>query len=463
MPHLLEAGNSVDGFRVEALLPAGGMARLCRVTHPAHTAFPMVLKQPRLGGDDAEFLLGFETETMILPSLDGPHAPRFVAAGDITRTPYIVMEWVEGESLSAAVARAPLPVAEIAMLGARVADALHALHRQQVVHLDLKPDNILLRPSGIVTLLDFGLAHHAHFPDLLLEEHRYTAGSAPYVSPEQVLGKRGDPRSDLFALGVILYELATGELPFEVPASAAGLRSRLWKEPVPPCVHAPEVPPWLQEVILRCLEPDAARRYQSAAHVAFDLRHADSVAVSPRGWRRTAAGFTTQFGNWWRSRSLAPAVKRLPNLLAGESPVILVAVDTRHPDDPRHAALLRNVRLMLAAGPEYRLILVSVIPPDQSGTDSAQLEHRVRLKHWAEPLQLSTERMTLHVLEDDDPAHALLGFAKRNLVDLIALGAPDPEEAPLAWWRSIASSVTSHAHCSVHVVRLPRVAGARAA
>jgi eukaryotic-like serine/threonine-protein kinase len=450
-------GDMLDGFTVDSIIDAGAMARVYRVTHPDYPDLPLLLKQPRLGGDDAEFLLGFETEAMIMPTLSGMHAPRFISAGDISDTPYIVMEWIEGTPLESERKRGRSNVDEVAWFGARVADALHALHQQQVVHHDLKPENILVRHEGLVTLLDYGLAHHAHLPDLLQEEQRHAAGSAPYVSPEQILGVRGDPRSDLFALGVILYELATGELPFEIPQSPAGLRTRLWKQPVPPCVHVPELPPWLQEVILRCLEPDAASRYQKAAHIAFDLRHPTSVAVSERGWRREPPSLTSQIGRWWRARQIEPERKRVPNLLSGEAPIILVAVDTRHMDDPRHVALLRNVSLMLASGPEYRLILTTVIAPDQSGGESAQLEHRVRLKHWAEPLKLPPERVTLHVLEDTDPANALVEFARRNLVDLIALGAPGPDEAPMAWWRSVASTVTSHAHCSVHVVRLPRI------
>src|SRR4029077_20072250 len=163
----------------------------------------------------------------------------------------------------------PMPPDHVALVGARIADALQSLHLQDTIHFDLKPDNAIIRPDGRVCLIDFGLAHHARYPDLLAEERRFTAGSTPYVSPGQVLRTRSDPRSDLFALGVVLYEMTTGKLPFGIPASMAGLRDRLWLDPVPPRVRTPGIPPWLQEIILRCLEPAAADRYQSAAHVAF--------------------------------------------------------------------------------------------------------------------------------------------------------------------------------------------------
>ena len=129
-------------------------------------------------------------------------------------------------------------------------------------------------------LLDFGFARHARYPDLLAEERQFAAASSAYVSPEQLQGDRSDPRSDLFALGVILYELAIGKQPFGEPQTYTGMRDRLWRSPAPPRAANPSVPPWLQEVILRCLEPAAATRYQSAAHIAFDFRHPQQVALA---------------------------------------------------------------------------------------------------------------------------------------------------------------------------------------
>jgi serine/threonine protein kinase len=130
---------------------------------------------------------------------------------------------------------------------------------------------VLFTHEAHAVLLDFGLSWHAHYPDLLAEELRKAVGSPAWMAPEQVVGVRGDPRSDIFAIGVMLYELATGELPFGEPATTGGLRQRLWMDPPRRASTGPTVPGWLQEVILRCLEPEAARRYPSAAHLAFDL------------------------------------------------------------------------------------------------------------------------------------------------------------------------------------------------
>ncbi len=326
------SGAELDGFHLGPCIHSGAMGRIFRVTGPDR-GFAMIMKVPRVGpGEDSEGLISFEIESMILPALSGAHVPRFVAGGSLAKTPYLVVEWIEGESLEHVLKRRPLSADEVASMGAAVADALHSLHLQDTVHLDLKPENLIVRNNGEVVLIDFGLAYHAHFPDLLAEEQRFAAGSAPYVSPEQVLGTRSDPRSDIFALGVVLYELATGELPFGSPATMAGLRDRLWRDPVPPSVRSPELPPWLQEIILRCLEPDAEDRYQSAAHVAFDLRNPDQVALTERARKASQAGVLEQARRWWRARGDHPAPSRLPGfdqLVGGDTHDVNAAVRVR--------------------------------------------------------------------------------------------------------------------------------------
>ncbi|TXJ07252.1 MAG: serine/threonine protein kinase, partial [Alicycliphilus sp.] len=271
---LLEPGTEVDGFVVHECIHAGGMAHIYHAGY-ANTArdpgFPLAMKIPRMtAGDGAENIVSFEVELTILPTLTGHHAPRFVAAGDLMRLPYLVMEYVEGQTLqhwldSHQRGDAEQDARDIARIGSALAIAAHSIHQQNVCHLDLKPANVLLRPDGSVVLLDFGLSCHAHYPDLLAEELRKAVGSPAWIAPEQVVGVRGDLRSDIFAIGVMLYEMATGELPFGAPSTDGGLRQRLWMTPAPPRQHRRDLPEWLQEVILRCLEPEAAQRYPSAA------------------------------------------------------------------------------------------------------------------------------------------------------------------------------------------------------
>ena len=458
----LQPGIELDGFRLGERVHSGAQGQIFRVLAPDQ-GFPTIMKVPRVGpGEPGENLISFETEAMILPALSGPHVPRFVAAGDLAKTPYLVTEWIEGESLEALLKRGPLPAVEVARIGAAIADAVHGLHLQDAIHLDLKPDNVVVKLDGAVALIDFGLAHHARYPDLLAEEKRFAAGSAPYVSPEQVLGTRSDPRSDLFALGVVLYEMATGELPFGIPATMAGLRDRLWLDPLPPRARSPELPPWLQEIILRCLEPRAADRYQSAAHLAFDLRHPEHVALTARARKSGRAGFFGQLLRWWRARGERPGPRLMPKAQVGTAPVIMVAVDTTHAHDPRQPLLQRATAQVLSLSADFRLVCVSVIGvgalkegADVAGSASGvHLEHLVRLRHWVEPLGLPAHRLSLHVIESARPEPALLEFARRNHVDLIVIGAPGPAHQALGWWRSVASSVTANAHCSVYLVRI---------
>jgi nucleotide-binding universal stress UspA family protein len=212
---------------------------------------------------------------------------------------------------------------------------------------------------------------------------------------------------------------------------------------------------WMQEIILRCLETDADRRYQSAAHIAFDLRHPEQVSLTSRANRVKRAPLVSQAVRWWRARDLGGLDRE--RAAESDAHVVMVAVDTMHPDDPRQPELQLATRRMLSIAGEYRLICVSVIP--WMGLDASQQspdavhEHRIRLRHWVDPLKVPPERISLHVLEAADPADALVDFARSNHVDLIVLGAPAPHEMAFAWWRSVASTVTANADCTVHVVR----------
>ncbi len=232
----LGPGSEIDGFCLGEMIHAGSMATIYRLTG-RDGPLPLIIKIPRLGaGERAVNVIAFEVCRMVLGALaQGLHHPTLVAFGDVETTPYLVMEYVEGVRLNDWVQQAPIAPEEIARLGAALALALHDLHRQDVVHLDLKPTNVLYRASGEAVLIDFGLAHHSHFPDLLAEELRFPVGNWVYMSPEQVLGVRCDPRSDIYALGGILYELATGRLSFGNPRSIGQLRQRLYRDPaVPP-------------------------------------------------------------------------------------------------------------------------------------------------------------------------------------------------------------------------------------
>ncbi len=463
MGRILEPGMEIGGFTLRERLHAGSMASLWRVER-AGEATPMVMKLPRLrDGDDPAAIVGFEVEQMIMPRLAGPHVPRFVAAaGFDTEQPFIVMEAIDGPTLRERLDASPLPSAEVAAIGARVADALHDLHRQHVSHLDLKPSQVLWRPTGEAVLIDFGLSRHDRLPDLLAEEFRLPMGTGPYISPEQVRGARDDPRSDLFALGVMLYHLATGQRPFGFPKTVSGLRKRLWRDPVPPRAHVPEVPPWLQEVILGCLETDPARRWQTAGQVALLLRHPEQVPLGPRADKRRRDGLRARWKRWFRSIGHEPQAAAPVQRHLAAAPIVMVAVDLSNGVDPLAEALRETTRRVIQAEPAARLACVSVMKVariaiestlDASGR-SLHVKGLADLAHWSRALALPAGRITHHVLEAPDPAAAIVDYATTNHVDHVLMGAR-ANSSLRRYLGSVSSQVVAAAPCTVTVVRVP--------
>jgi len=465
----LQPGQVLDGFRLEERLHQGGMANLWRVSRVdgSDDGIELLMKVPRIkGGEDPATIVGFEVEQMLMPQLSGPHVPRFVARGDWTRQAFIVMERIPGDTLRPRLDDAPLPPEEVADIGARVATALAALHRQHVVHLDIKPSNIMFRPDGTAVLVDFGLSRHELLPDLLEEEFTLPMGTGPYMSPEQVQFVRNDPRSDLFALGVMLYHLATGERPFGQPNSVRGLRRRLYVEPVPPRAIRPELPPWLQEIVLRCLEVRPERRYQSAAQLALDLREPAGVALTGRAEKLQVSGAMRRLKRWFfalgaEAAPAAPAGQQL-----ARSPIVMAAVDVDNATPELLAQLAETVRRIVQTEAGARLACVSVMKVNRIGIDeltdqhgqSLHVKQLIALKHWARPiskaLDLDDGRLTFHVLEAPDPAGAIIDFAHRNGIDHIVMGARGAS-ALRRYLGSVSGQVVAESECTVTVVREP--------
>ena len=456
-----QTGLDIDGFTLGEKLHEGGFATIWEVTHPLYRT-PLVMKVPKiLDGYDGPTIVGFEVEQMILPRLTGPHVPKVYGVGDFSVMPYVVTERIPGESLLVRFRDAPLPVSDAIELAARMADALHDLHRQHVIHLDLKPENFLQRPSGEMVLVDYGLSRHDQLPDLLAEEFTIPMGTFPYIAPEQFLGARNDPRSDIFALGAMIYQAATGKLPFGKPEKLRGVRPRLWRDPVPPRALVPDMPDWLQEIILRALEVDPAKRYQTAAQIQFDLTHPAQVKLTARGLKQKQDGAGVVWRRWWKMRGVkgfAAPVSVQEQI--GKAPILLVAVDLS-PEMEALADLLRqNVQRMLVTQPDMRVACVNVIKTsriaiDATVDDEGQNLHVARLvglRHWAEGIDLGEERLTFTVLEGTDPAAAIIDYAGHNNVDHILMGARG-HSSTRRYLGSVSSQVVAEAHCSVTVIR----------
>lgn len=452
----LEPGRSIDGYTIESQLHRGGMAILWALRREPG-ALPMVLKIPILAeGEDPAAIVSFEMEQMILPRLSGSHVPKFIARGEVSGLPYLIMERIEGASLLSRLPDLPLPIEEVASLGARVAQALHALHRQNVIHLDVKPSNLMVRPEGDIALIDFGLSSHRHLPDLMAEEFRLPYGTAPYMAPEQVLGERREPRSDLFALGALLYFFLTNARPFGDPQTLKGLKKRLWRDPVPPRKLRPDCPPWLQEIVLRCLSVDPAARHSTAAHLAMDLRTPDQMPLTDRAHRLEQDGLATV----WRRRMKADTILKITRDHSQDAPIILAAVDPATQSDAVAEAMRSTVRQVMQSMPHARLACLNVLKLNRIGLDTTldeagenkHMQRLLDLRHWVQPLGLSEEQATFHVLEAVSPAGAILDFARANHIDHIVMSARARSTLRRVLG-SVSAEVAAEAPCTVTVVR----------
>ncbi|MDB5664773.1 bifunctional serine/threonine-protein kinase/universal stress protein [Cypionkella sp.] len=455
-------GLEINGFTLGQQLHKGGFATIWDVTHALYRT-PMVMKVPTiLDGYDGPTIVGFEVEQMIMPRLSGVHVPRVIGQGDFAVMPYIVTERIPGASMLQHSKRAPRPVAEVIELAARMAEAVHDIHRQHVIHLDLKPDNFLQRPSGEMVLIDYGLSRHDQLPDLLAEEFTIPMGTFPYIAPEQYLRQRGDLRSDLFALGAMIYELATGKMPFGQPEKLSGVKQRLWRDPVPPRAIRADIPEWLQEITLRALEVDPANRYQSAAQMIFDLANPMQIRLTPRAHKLQRDGALTVFHRWRQMRSLK-AFAAPPSVAAQmeRAPILLVAVDLSPEMEPLSQAIYLQIKRMLVNRPDARVACVNVIKTARLGidptTDAAgtnlHVSRLVGLKTWAEGIDLTDDRLTYTILESTDPASAIIDHAETARVDHILMGARGHSTAR-RYLGSVSAKVVAEAACSVTVIRL---------
>lgn len=461
----LTSGAVLEGFTLGALLHKGGMAHLWEVTHP-DIAGPLLMKVPKLGeGEDPAAIVSFEMEQMILPRLSGLHVPKVHAVGDFARQPFIVVERIMGDTLLPRLKELPLTVPEIARIGAKVATALDSLHRQNVIHLDLKPSNIMVRPEadgrgGEAVMIDFGLSHHTGLPDLMAEEFRLPYGTAPYMAPEQVLGVRNYRRSDIFALGVMMYFFATAVRPFGDPQTLKGLKERLWRDPLPPRKWRGDIPAWFQEIVLRCLEVNPDARYPTAAQLAFDLRNPEQVEMTGRGDRLKQDGWLTAQRRKHNPDTYAPARKLATQSRIAAAPIVAVAVDLSDSSTDLSVALRDRLANVLVNTPSARVACVNVlkqnrISQDTSVDDGGENKHvkrLVALKHWAKPLGLPEGRITFHVLEAINPGDAILEYANTNHVDHIVMGARQ-ESTRRTILGSVSGQVAAHAPCTVTVVR----------
>lgn len=286
-------GDHLDHYRIEALVARSGMASIFRATD-LRTGITVALKIPHPEVEsDPVFFDRFHREQDIGTQLDHPGVMKVFANTDASQI-YMVMEWVDGELLRNILSReGKLPPQRAVHIALEVCDALDYIHTHGIVHRDLKPENIMVGAGDKIKLIDFGIAGREGSRRLTFAKLSQVMGTPDYISPEQVKGKRGDARCDIYALGVIFYEMLTGTVPFRGPNAFAIMNSRLLNNPVPPREMDVSISAELQEILYRSLERDPKNRYSSAHEFAWDLSHQDQVGVADR----------EELKNWKHQRS----------------------------------------------------------------------------------------------------------------------------------------------------------------
>lgn len=278
----LRTGDVLDHYRIENLVARSGMASIFRATD-VRTGRPVALKIPHPEMEaDVVLYDRFQREQDIGQKLDHPNVMK-VMSNDHASQVYMVMEWVDGRLLrQILMEKRKLPIERAVDLTKKICDALDYIHRHGVVHRDLKPENIMVDDEDHVKLIDFGIAGHEGSRRLTFAKLSQLMGTPDYISPEQVKGKRGDGRSDIYALGIMFYEMLTGKVPFQGPNAFAIMNDRLLNNPIPPREIDPSIPGELQEIIYRALERDPKNRYATAKEFLWDLEHPDQVGVAER-------------------------------------------------------------------------------------------------------------------------------------------------------------------------------------
>ena len=285
----LNPGDRLDHYQIEKLVARSGMASIFRGTD-LRSGGCVAIKVPHPEAEcDPVFFKRFQREAAIGREMDHPGVLK-VFENESSGRVYMAMEWVEGRLLREVLAEeGKLPPARALRIAIAVCDALDYIHARGVVHRDLKPENIMLGADDRIKLIDFGIAAKAKARRLTFGKFSPLMGTADYISPEQVRGKRGDARSDLYALGVILYEMLTGRIPFRGSNPLAVMNDRLVNRPIPLREADRSLSPQVEGILYRTLAREPEKRYASARDLAQDLEHPEQAALDDPASRVPAA------------------------------------------------------------------------------------------------------------------------------------------------------------------------------
>ena len=275
----LNAGDTLDHYRLDETVARSGMSTLYKATDLIDGR-QVAIKIPHAEMEaDPVLVERFKREAEIGQELDHPGIVKTYEPEQRSRA-YMVIEWVEGRLLRSIMnEQRKLPIERAVNLTRAICDALDYMHKHGVVHRDLKPENIMVDAEDRIKLIDFGIAMKEDARRLTYAGPSPLLGTPDYISPEQVKGQRGDQRSDIYALGIMLYEMLAGQTPFSGPNPLAVMNERVLNDPQPARKLRPEITSELQEILYRALERDPRHRYATANEMAWELEHPDQVGV----------------------------------------------------------------------------------------------------------------------------------------------------------------------------------------
>ncbi|HXW84045.1 MAG TPA: serine/threonine-protein kinase [Candidatus Binataceae bacterium] len=278
-------GQQLDQYQLNEVIARSGMASIFKAVDQ-QSGQTVAIKVPYAQFEsDVVFYSRFQREEEVGQKLDHPAIAKVLKPAKKSRM-YIAMEYLEGTNLRALIhSRAPMPPAEALGIACQICEALMYMHSQGVVHRDLKPENILITPEGRIKIFDFGIALDYSARRLTWAGASSTIGTPDYMAPEQVSGRRGDARTDICALGTILYEMLTANLPYSGGTVYNVMKSKTSEDPQPPTAFTPDLDPKLEEIVLHAIERNPRDRYQTAGAMLEDLRDPERVVVTGRAHR----------------------------------------------------------------------------------------------------------------------------------------------------------------------------------
>jgi serine/threonine-protein kinase len=278
-----EAGDTLDHYRIEAALAHSGMSVLYRATDlDSGRQVAIKVPLPEMEADPV-LIERFKREQEIGQELDHPGVVKSFNSEERSRL-YMVIEWVDGRLLRTILnEEKKLPAGRAVAITLAICDALDYMHKRGIVHRDLKPENVMVGEDDQIKLIDFGIAMKEEARRLTFVSVSSLLGTPDYISPEQVKGARGDQRSDIYAVGIMLYEMLTGRVPFEGPNPLAVMNERVLNDVKSLREFNPEISPQIEEILYRALEREPRHRYATASEMMWDLEHQEQVGIEPRG------------------------------------------------------------------------------------------------------------------------------------------------------------------------------------